>query len=123
MTDLDRAGLIELLDRLGGENDAAVLDAARALHRKAAESGLTWDDIIRPDPDLEDEPVDDEAPVPVEADPDTADVARLIDRIVRKGVSDTLREDLTEMKRQIAGGTLDKDDARYVRALARRLGV
>jgi hypothetical protein len=121
MTDLDRAGLIELLDRLGGENDAVVLDAARALHRKAAESGLTWDDIIRSEP--EDEPVDDDTPVPVQADPDNAEVARLIDRIVRKGVSDTLRDDLTEMKRQIAGGTLDADDARYVRALARRLGV
>ena len=122
MTDLDRAGLIELLDRLGGENDAAVLDAARALHRRAAESGLTWDDIIRPDPDLEDEPLD-EAPVPVETDPNTAEVARLIERLLRKGVSDASRQDLAEMKRQIADGTLDADDARYVRALARRLGV
>ena len=34
MTDLDRPGLIELLDRLGADNDQAVLDAARELHRR-----------------------------------------------------------------------------------------
>jgi hypothetical protein len=38
-------------------------------------------------------------------------------------VSETLREDLTEMKGQLKGGTLDPQDARYVRALAKRLGV
>ncbi len=32
------------------------------------------------------------------------EVARLIDRLLRKGVSDNLREDLTEMKRQLADG-------------------
>ena len=47
MTNVDRAALIDLLDRLGSNDDAAVLEAARALHRKAAESGLTWDDLIR----------------------------------------------------------------------------
>ena len=36
MASFDRAGFIELLDRLGADNDAAVLEAARALHRKAA---------------------------------------------------------------------------------------
>jgi hypothetical protein len=123
MTDLDRAGLIELLDRLGDTNDATVLEAARALHRQAAESGRSWDDIIRPERDFRDVSEDEETPAPVEPDPDSAEVGRLIDRLLRKGVSDSLREDLTEMKRQIGAGTLEPDDARYVRALARRLGV
>jgi hypothetical protein len=38
-------------------------------------------------------------------------------------VSDDLREDLTEMKRQLADGSLEQEDRRYVRALAKRLGV
>ena len=57
------------------------------------------------------------------ASPAADETARLIDRLLRKGVSDDLREDLTEMKRQLADGSLDQEDRRYVRALAKRLGV
>ena len=122
MTSVDRAALIELLDRLGSADDAAVLEAARALHRKAAESGLSWDDLLRLDP-AEDEPAVDEAPEPSLPSPSADDTTRLIDRLLRKGVSDNLREDLTEMKRQLAEGSLEQEDRRYVRALAKRLGV
>ena len=118
MTNEDRAALIELLDRLGSDDDAAVLEAARALHRKAAESGLSWDDIIR----LDDEPADEDEEVAAPS-PNADEITRLIDRMLRKGVSDTLREDLTDMKRQLADGSLDQEDRRYVRALAKRLGV
>ena len=118
-TSVDRAGLIELLDRLGSDDDAAVLEAARALHRKAAESGLSWDDLIRPD-GADDEPADG---APLATPPDADETTRLIDRLLRKDVSDDLREDLAEMKRQLADGSLDQEDRRYVRALAKRLGV
>ena len=122
MTSADRAELIELLDRLGAESDAAVLEAARALHRKAAESGLTWDELLSPEPDE----VDESAVEPAEVERlsgDNADVLRQIERILRKGVSDTLRDDLAEMKRNIADGSFDAMDRRYVRALAKRLGA
>jgi hypothetical protein len=123
MSEFDRAGLIELLERLGSADDATVLEAARALHRKTEEAGLSWDELIRPD---EEDPVGgtvEELPRAAIADPDTAEVTRLIERLLRKGVSETLRDDLTEMKQQIASGTLEPEDARYVRALARRLGM
>ena len=120
MTNVDRAALIDLLDRLGSDDDAAVLEAARALHRKAAESGLSWDDLIRLDA-ADDEPTADD--VPVASPPDADETTRLIDRLLRKGVSDDLRGDLTEMKRQLADGSLEQEDRRYVRALAKRLGV
>jgi hypothetical protein len=119
MTNVDRAALIDLLDRLGSDDDATVLEAARALHRKAAESGQSWDDLIRLDA-ADDEPAADDVPV---ASPDADETTRLIDRLLRKGVSDDLRGDLTEMKRQLADGSLDQEDRRYVRALAKRLGV
>jgi hypothetical protein len=120
MTNVDRAALIELLDRLGSDDDAAVLEAARALHRKAAESGLSWDDLIRLD-GADDAPAATE--VPLASPPDADETTRLIDRVLRKGVSDDLRGDLTEMKRQLADGSLEQEDRRYVRALAKRLGV
>ena len=106
----DRAGLIELLNRLGSDDDAAVLEAARALHRKAAESGLSWDDLIRPDRTrTSDEPTRRSAGRRPDR-PDAAETTRLIERLLRKGVSDNLREDLIEMKRQLADGALDQDD-------------
>lgn len=119
MTGEDRAALIELLDRLGSSDDAAVLDAARALHRKVVEAGLSWDDIIG----LESAAPVDEDVTAAAPGPDADEITRLIDRLLRNGVSETTREDLAEMKRQLADGSLDNEDRRYVRALAKRLGV
>jgi hypothetical protein len=123
MTQLDRTALIELLDRLGADDDTAVLQAARSLHRVAAESGLSWDELITLDDAGADAADSDADAATVVASPDAAETLRLIDRILRKDVSDTLREDLTEMKRQLAEGSLDKDDRRYIRALAKRLNI
>jgi hypothetical protein len=120
---LDRTALIELLDRLGSDDDATVLEAAKALHRMAAETGLSWDDIIQLDNDDDASPEATDDIGPMAARPDAADMLRLIDRLLRKGVSDALREDLLEMKRQLGEGSLDEDDRRYVRAVAKRLGV
>src|SRR5689334_11595689 len=53
MTTIDRAALIALLDRLGSDDDATVLEAARALHRQVTESGQSWDDLIRLDRDVD----------------------------------------------------------------------
>jgi hypothetical protein len=134
MPNVDRAGMIELLDRLGSESDETVLQAARELNRKLGESGLTWDDLLRLDSetsasDATHAPVDETSDTPAAADgdaspPDNAEAARLIDRLLaRKGISDTLRDDLTELKGAIADGSFDAMDASYIRALAKRLGV
>jgi hypothetical protein len=132
MANLDRAGMIDLLSRLGDASDETALAAARELNRQVGESGRTWDDLLRAnldataDVDIE-KPVDE--PVETVADGDEpvggkAEVARLIDRLLaRKTLSDTLRDDLTEIKGNIADGTFDDMDAKYVRALAKRLGV
>ena len=47
MPDFDRAELLELLGRLGAPDDADVLAAARALHGKVSEAGLTWDTLLQ----------------------------------------------------------------------------
>jgi hypothetical protein len=137
MATIDRASMIELLGRLGAESDEAVLQAARELNRKLGESGLTWDDLLRLDAGTDStgpgaaEPSEMASAVeePAEADGDVADAdkaeaARLIDRLLaRKNISETLREDLTDLKESITDGSFDAMDVRYVRALAKRLAV
>ena len=55
---------------------------------------------------------------------DKAEAARIIDRLLaRKNLSSNLREDLAEFKRTLSDGSFDEVDSRYVRALAKRLGV
>lgn len=117
MATIDREGLIALLDRLSADDDATVVGAARAAHRMAVDAGLAWEDLIRSD--LDSGETVDEAPA---AGLDTTETARLIESLLRKDdLSDALREELVEMKRNIALGELDAMDVRYVRALARRL--
>jgi hypothetical protein len=128
MPDLDRAGLLDLLGRLGAEDDATVLAAARELHGKVRESGLTWDELLQLEADASDADTgqhDDAGGTDgALAAGDKADVLRLIERLLaRPSISDTLREELVEFKRAIADGTFEEMDARYVRALAKRLGA
>jgi hypothetical protein len=125
MPNLDRAELLDLLGRLGAEDDATVLAAARALHGKLRESGLTWHELLQLDPDMSttaaSQPAVDE---PVERSGGKDEVARLIERLLaRPSISDALREELVDFKRAIADGTFEEEDARYVRALAKRLGL
>jgi hypothetical protein len=138
MATLDRPAIVDLLGRLGDENEQTVVQAARDLHAKVAQSGLTWDDLLRSETDIagpDAEPRELPADAASEADQpaetagdlsavDKAEAARIIDRLLaRKNLSDTLREDLGDLKRTIDDGTFDATDNRYVRALAKRLGA
>jgi hypothetical protein len=140
MANLDRAEIVELLGRLGAPDQDTVLAAARALDRKVSEAGVTWDELLRAQwqtagagGNAESGRAPPEAAsaddMPVEGgggvlDADKAETMRLIGRLLaRKDISDNLREELTDLKRSIAEGSLDAMDSRYVRALAKRLGV
>ena len=129
MPDFDRAELLELLGRLGAPDDADVLAAARALHGKVSEAGLTWDTLLQLDADASGREQDDSPPAETSSDSPSerpsggkADVALLIERLLaRTSLSEALREELVEFKRAIADGSFDEMDAQYVRALAKRL--
>jgi hypothetical protein len=135
MANLDRLGIVELLGRLGAQDDATVLATARELHAKVSQSGLTWNELLRANLDVADadaeheDALGDETEAPAEQEgelsaADKAEVLRLLDRLLaRKGLSSTLRGDLADLKRGIADGSFDAMDSRYVRALAKRLGV
>jgi hypothetical protein len=135
MADLDRADIVALLERLGADDDAAVLEAARALHSVVRNSGTAWDELLRRNFDTseatrsDDEPVDESPPGDAGASnglsaAETTDAGRLIERLMTRGsLSDTLRGDLGDLKRALADRSFDATDLRYVRALAKRLDV
>ena len=127
MPDLDRAELLDLLGRLGAEDDATALAAARALHGKIRESGLTWDELLQLEADASDADTGQHDTAAADGALSAGgkdEVARLIERLLaRSSISDTLREELADFKQAIADGTFEEMDARYVRALAKRLGA
>ena len=60
---LERNQVIELLDKLGSEQDENVLAAARMLHSQIIECGMGWEDLLVGDePEGEEETQDDSLP-------------------------------------------------------------
>ena len=49
MNELERTYLLERLERLGAEDDAEALQAARELAARVSEGELDWDDLIAPE--------------------------------------------------------------------------
>lgn len=135
MNESERIYLLERLERLGAEDDAEALQAARELAARISDGGLEWDELIAPeDPpesdfteadfDLEEEGEDDaEDSPPLEGD-GSSEVQLLQKLLERKGTSRALKEELQEMRRDAASEEgLSDMDRRYIQALAKRLSV
>ena len=147
---LERNQVIELLDKLGSEQDEDVLAAARMLHSQIIESGMGWEDLLVGDePEGEEETQDDSLPDEDDEDdqddqddqddedddiaedtvePDTrftgdeTQTLSLIEKLLaRAGISSELREELEEYKTDISGGEFQSSDHRYVHSLYARL--
>lgn len=129
MADLNRLHLIDLLGRLGDGDDTVALAAAREVSGAVKSAGLTWDELLRPeDATVPSEEASPEAPpARLERNPAASsqgDTSRVVERLLsRTDISDTLRGDLGDFRKQLAEGKLHKDDADYIRAVAKRLGV
>ena len=136
MNQSERLYLLERLERLGAEDDAEALQAARELAARVSDGGLDWDELIAPEdpPDEEFAAADydeleeeggedfpDDGPA-LEGD-GSAEMQLLQKLLERKGTSRALKEELQEMRRDAASGEgLSDMDRRYLRALAARLG-
>ena len=138
---IERNQVIELLDKLGSEQDEDVLAAARMLHSQIIESGMGWEDLLvgdepegeeetqddsPPDEDDEDDQYDDIAEDTVEPDTkftgDETQTLPLIEKLLaRDGISSELREELEEYKTDISDGEFQSSDHRYVHSLYARL--
>ena len=135
---LERNQVIELLDKLGSEQDEDVLAAARMLHSQITESRMGWEDLLVGDePEVEEEAQvdslpdegdenDDIAEDTVEPDTrftgDETQTLSLIEKLLaRDGISSEFREELEGYKTDISDGTFDSSDHRYVHAVYARL--
>ncbi len=136
MNESERIYLLERLERLGAEEDAEALQAAREIAARVSEAGLDWDELIAPedppendfaaaDYDEEDygedeaeEDAGDEAPL----EGDGSDEMQILQKLLeRKGASRALKEELQEIRREAAAEGLSDMDRRYLRALSARL--
>jgi plasmid stabilization system protein ParE len=118
MAGLDRDELIDLLERLGSPEEAQALEAARLLDRRVREAGTSWAELLAPTGDAAAAPPDAEAKA--EAEP-ASDLA-LIDHLLSAyELTPQTRQDLEDMKADIAAGEFTDRDARYLRDLRARL--
>ncbi len=129
MTDgLDRTALMELLNKLGSEQDEEALQAARDAHGMVTTSGASWDDLLvsenGPLPESAVTP-DEEAPESPETGaplPDDAESLALIDKLMAlSDLSESLREELEGYREDIAEKEFEAPDRKYLRALHQRL--
>ena len=126
---LKRDNVIELLKRLGSDQDEAVLEAARQVHAQITVAGMTWEDLLVPDvaaadgDDVEYQNTEEETPEPPAetAMKDTDSVALIDEMLAKAGISEDLREELESYKTDIAEGEFEEADRRYVRAVHKRL--
>ena len=134
MNELERTYLLERLERLGAEDDAEALQAARELAARVSEGELDWDDLIAPedppdgdfaaadfDPEEDEgDGAEDEPPLAGDGSSEMQLLARLLER---RGNSRALKEELQEIRRDAASEGLSDIDRRYLQALAKRLSV
>jgi len=127
---LQRDTLIDLLGKLGCERDEDALAAARALHSRISDSGARWQDLLVARMPVDDDVANNEdkeddassaGPVP-KLDVNEAETRALIEKLLaREGNSDDFRQELEEYKSDLANGTFEPGDHRYVHALYARL--
>ncbi len=135
---LDRDGIIGLLESLGSERDEEVIEAAREIHARVTAAGVTWDALLAPvgtavDEAFEEGTADEEAAKPAEGDgedaapaaprdPGNKESLALLARLLAKSdISKDMRQELQGYKEDIAEGEFEDMDRRYLRALHARL--
>lgn len=135
---LERETVIELLGRLGDDDDDSVLAAARSLHATIRDANVDWNDLLVPDADMDTEDYDDEEEDDYDDDDDDDDddederaqtpiadgdeSLALIERLLGgPDVSNSLREELQGYKEDISENEFTASDAAYLKLLAERL--
>ena len=131
---LERDTVIELLDRLGSEQDEEVLSAARSLHAQITASGRSWQDLlVGEDNQAQAAPVTEESPDNMDGERapdepaakftgDESQTLELIEKLMaREGNSPEFTEELEEYKVDLANGDFEPGDHRYIHALYARL--
>jgi len=123
---LDRDEILALLERLGGEDDADVLDSARTLHAMVTAAGVGWDELLTghgaKTADSEEAAADRPVESDVSGDNDAA-LALIEKFLARPGITEEFRREMEGYRSDIAEGVFGADDHRYLVALDKRLSA
>jgi len=123
---LNREEIVSLLERLGGDDDADVLEAARALHAMVTAAGVAWSELLTghgaKTADSEEAGADRPAESDISGGADSA--LALIERLLaRPGITDEFRREMEAYKSDIAEGVFADTDHSYLVALDKRLSA
>ncbi|WP_416897537.1 MAG: hypothetical protein ACMVY4_19040 [Minwuia sp.] len=114
---LDRDALIDCLERMTGEDDAAVAAAAREATAMLEKADMEWEEVIRTGL----KPPSTGPAIELGEDDDS--VRKAIDALLKRDdLNEDTAEDLREYKAALEKGELDPDDRNYILGLYQRIG-
>ena len=134
-TDLERADFLVLLEKLRSEEDAVVLATINDINAKMSDAGVSWDDLLISQDDIQVEDGKDATDQEGETENDSGDTFEplndeekreaesLIGAIRGMKVSAATKKELDEYVEDIKEGEFELMDLRYLRALKERLSA
>lgn len=134
-TDLERADFLVLLEKLRSEEDAVVLATINDINAKMSDAGVSWDDLLISQDDIQVEDGKDATDQEGETENDSGDTFEplndeekreaesLIGAIRGMKVSTATKKELDEYVEDIKEGEFELMDLRYLRALKERLSA
>ena len=134
-TDLERDDFLVLLEKLRSEEDAVVLATINDINAKMSDAGVSWDDLLISQDDIQVEDGKDATDQEGETENDSGDTFEplndeekreaesLIVAIRGMKVSTATKKELDEYVEDIKEGEFELMDLRYLRALKERLSA
>ena len=134
-TDLERDDFLVLLEKLRSEEDGVILTTVNDINAKMSDAGVSWDDLLISQDDIQVEDGEDLIDHEVETENDSGDTFEplndeekreaesLIGAIRGMKVSAATKKELDEYVEDIKEGEFEVMDLRYLRALKERLSA
>jgi hypothetical protein len=133
---IDRQQLLYALEQLNSDEDGDVLAAARKAQAMVNNAGMTWHDVLVPEPvdepdvmdnvehpdDIEDEDDDDGSSNRPSNTKDDTESLKIIERMLAQAMDNAdFRDELNGYKEDIAAGEFTDRDRKYLQDLHNRL--
>ena len=134
-TDLERDDFLVLLEKLRSEEDGVILTTVNDINAKMSDAGVSWDDLLISQDDIQVEDSVDVIDHEGETENDSDDILEplneeekreaesLIGAIRGMKVSAATKKELDEYVEDINEGEFELMDLRYLRALKERLSA
>ncbi|MBM3517100.1 MAG: hypothetical protein FJX56_04285 [Alphaproteobacteria bacterium] len=130
MTTLNRDEFMALLERLGGDDAADIVAAAREIRARMRLADVTWNMLLVPHERAPsaDEPEPTRPAAPAASSPPASasreeEARHLIDQLLHQSISGALRLELEDFRRDIAEGRFDLGELDYLRKVHARLSL